>query len=266
RDPSAGIPAGASADPPTAGDSPAGVPAVPPAARDPSAGVPAAAPAARDPAAGGPAGASASAAAAVATGPARYRTGRDGMTRGDAAVLHVSQSDVAQPGGMPGIPPANSNEVGMEQGSAPAGNGNGSGMNAGEARGGSNGGKGSLVVVGTGIRTVGQMTIEAVAWIKQADKVLYVVSDPVAELMLRELNPKAAESMTSMYAEGKPRILAYNQMIERTLECVRGGMLTCMACYGHPGVFVYPSHESIRRARAEGYPARMLPAVSSEDC
>ncbi len=126
--------------------------------------------------------------------------------------------------------------------------------------------KGSLVVVGTGIRTVGHLTIESVAWIKQADKVLYVVGDPVAELMLRELNPSGAESLTGMYAEGKQRIDSYNQMIERTLECVRAGMLTCLACYGHPGVFVYPSHKLIRRARAEGYSARMLPGISSEDC
>jgi uncharacterized protein YabN with tetrapyrrole methylase and pyrophosphatase domain len=126
--------------------------------------------------------------------------------------------------------------------------------------------KGSLVVVGTGIRTVGHLTMEAVAWIKQADKVLYVVGDPVAELMLKELNPNGAESLTHMYAEGKQRIDTYNQMIARTLECVRAGMVTCMACYGHPGVFVYPSHESIRRARSEGYSARMLPGISSEDC
>jgi hypothetical protein len=92
------------------------------------------------------------------------------------------------------------------------------------------------------------------------------VGDPIAEAMLKELNPRGAESLTVMYAEGKPRLDTYNEMIERTLACLRAGMVTCMACYGHPGVFVYPSHESIRRARAEGYKARMLPGVSSEDC
>ena len=126
-------------------------------------------------------------------------------------------------------------------------------------------GQGSLVVVGTGIRTVGQMTLESIAWLKQADKVLYVVGDPIAEATIKELNP-AAESLSGMYGVGKPRIDTYNEMIEYTLECVRAGMLTCMACYGHPGVFVYPSHQSIARARAEGYSARMLPGISSEDC
>ncbi len=36
--------------------------------------------------------------------------------------------------------------------------------------------------------------------------------------------------------------------------------------YGHPGIFVNPSHEAIKRARAEGYSANMLAAVSAEDC
>lgn len=127
-------------------------------------------------------------------------------------------------------------------------------------------GKGSLVVVGTGIRTVGQMTVEAVAWLRRADKVLYVVGDPIAESLIQELNPDGAESLSGFYAENKPRIQTYEEMIERVLETVRAGMSTCLACYGHPGVFVYPSHESVRRARAEGYEAKMLPGVSAEDC
>ena len=126
--------------------------------------------------------------------------------------------------------------------------------------------KGSLIVVGTGIRTIGQLTIEAIAWLKRADKVLYVVGDPIAEAVINQLNAEGAESLSHLYAEGKPRVQTYDQMVERVLECVRSGMVTCLACYGHPGVFVYPSHVSIRRARSEGFTARMLPGVSSEDC
>jgi hypothetical protein len=54
--------------------------------------------------------------------------------------------------------------------------------------------KGSLVIVGTGIRSVGQLTIESIAWIERADKVLYVVSEPIAESLILRLNP-AAESL-----------------------------------------------------------------------
>ena len=127
-----------------------------------------------------------------------------------------------------------------------------------------------LVVIGTGIRTIGQMTLESIAWIKRADKVLYIVSDPIAEDLIKTFNPAGAESLYDLYAENKPRIQTYNEMIEKTLGYVREGKRVCMAAYGHPGVFAYPTHESVRRAQAEGFKARfkarMLPGVSAEDC
>jgi uncharacterized protein YabN with tetrapyrrole methylase and pyrophosphatase domain len=123
-----------------------------------------------------------------------------------------------------------------------------------------------LVVVGTGIRTVGQMTMESIAWIKKADRVLYITSDPIAEEMIKTLNPSGAESLQPFYAENKLRLKTYHEMIDRTLDCLRAGEMVCMAAYGHPGVFAYPTHESVRRARAEGFKARMLPGISAEDC
>ncbi|MEX0978378.1 MAG: SAM-dependent methyltransferase, partial [Pirellulales bacterium] len=59
---------------------------------------------------------------------------------------------------------------------------------------------------------------------------------------------------------------SYEAMIQQILSGVRSEKKTCAAFYGHPGVFAYPSHESIRRARKEGYIARMLPGISAEDC
>lgn len=126
--------------------------------------------------------------------------------------------------------------------------------------------QGSLVVVGTGIRTVGQLTLEAITWIKQSDVALYLVADPIAEEAIRHLNPGGAMSLRGYYGEGINRAQSYEAMIQHILSCVRSGRKTCAAFYGHPGVFAYPSHESIRRARQEGYPARMLPAISAEDC
>jgi uncharacterized protein YabN with tetrapyrrole methylase and pyrophosphatase domain len=123
-----------------------------------------------------------------------------------------------------------------------------------------------LVIVGTGIRTVGQLTLESIAWMERADKLFYVVGDPVAEEVMRRLNPQGAESLIHLYAEGKPRIDTYNAMVARMLESVRAGALTVGAFYGHPGVFAYPSHEAVRQARREGYRARMLPGISAEDC
>jgi precorrin-6B methylase 1 len=126
--------------------------------------------------------------------------------------------------------------------------------------------QGSLIVVGTGIRTVGHLTIEAIAWIRIADAVLYLIADPIAEEVIRTLNPNGAMSLRGYYGEGVDRRQSYEAMIEHILSCVRAGQRTCAALYGHPGVFTYPTHEAIRRARAEGYTAQMLPGISAEDC
>ena len=124
---------------------------------------------------------------------------------------------------------------------------------------------GSLTVVGTGIQFAGQMTIEARAHIKQAEKVLFLVSDPITADWIKDINP-SAESFYPYYQQDEPRIIAYNKMIERILFEVRKGAKVCAVFYGHPGVFVYPSHEAIKQARIEGYSAKMLPAISAEDC
>jgi len=124
--------------------------------------------------------------------------------------------------------------------------------------------QGSLTIVGTGI-SVSHITMEARGWISSAEKVLYCVADAASERLILKLNPNA-ESLYIYYGEGKPRKETYQQMIDRTMECVRDGLNVCVAYYGHPGIFVYPSHKSITAARSEGFAARMLPAVSSLDC
>ncbi len=121
-----------------------------------------------------------------------------------------------------------------------------------------------LTVVGTGIRAGLQMTVEARLAIKQAARVLYLVADPVAEACIRNLNP-AAESLWPMYQTGKPRIEIYETMIAKILNELESSGDLCVAFYGHPGVLSFPAWESIRRARATGKRARMLPAISTED-
>ena len=126
-------------------------------------------------------------------------------------------------------------------------------------------GAGSLTVVGTGIQLIRQLTFEAREELERADELLYAVSDPVSATWLERLNP-AARSLGELYEPGRPRREIYAAMVEEILAAVRRGSRVCAAFYGHPGVFVTPSHEAIRRARAECFPARMLAAVSAEDC
>jgi uncharacterized protein YabN with tetrapyrrole methylase and pyrophosphatase domain len=124
--------------------------------------------------------------------------------------------------------------------------------------------EGSLTIVGTGIR-LSQLSFEARAALEHADKVLYLVADPLTQSWITQTN-RQAESLEHLYGRGKARLDTYREMIERILACVRKGLEVCVAFYGHPGVFVYPSHEAIRRARLEGFNARMLPGISALDC
>ena len=123
---------------------------------------------------------------------------------------------------------------------------------------------GALTIVGTGYRIAGQVTPEALAAITQAEKLFHLVQDIVSHHWLEEIN-NTAESLVDSYRAGRPRLETYEEMVERMLAPVRLGKSVCAAFYGHPGVFVTPAHEAIRRARAEGHAAEMLPGISAED-
>ena len=86
---------------------------------------------------------------------------------------------------------------------------------------------------------------------QRANEIIHLVADPIAEALIKSLKPGKNFTLQGFYGEGKPRIQSYNEMIEFILSRVRDGLLVCGAFYGHPGVFAYPPHESIRRARAK---------------
>jgi hypothetical protein len=124
---------------------------------------------------------------------------------------------------------------------------------------------GSLTVVGTGYNVAGHVTPEARACIEGADRLFYLMSDPATSAWLRSLNP-SANSLHDCYRVGEPGAEGCARMVERILAAVREGHATCAAFYGHPAIYVPPGLESVRRAREEGFPALMLPAISFEDC
>lgn len=124
---------------------------------------------------------------------------------------------------------------------------------------------GRLVVVGTGIQTIGQLTHEARAWLRAADEVLHLVPDEVGEALIARLQPNQ-RSLKPLYVTGQPRRATYDAMVQAILEPVRAGRVVCAAFYGHPGVFSLVPHEAIAIARAEGFDASMLPGISAEDC
>jgi uncharacterized protein YabN with tetrapyrrole methylase and pyrophosphatase domain len=124
---------------------------------------------------------------------------------------------------------------------------------------------GSLVCVGVGIRAIAETSLSTIESIKHADRAFFAVNDVVALTWLRRLNPNS-ESLHDLYAVGKLRKKTYAEMVAKIVTAVSDGAGVCAVTYGHPGVFAFPFHESIRRVRALGLAAVMYPAVSAEDC
>ena len=124
---------------------------------------------------------------------------------------------------------------------------------------------GSVTIVGTGICVATQLTPEARAAIDRADEFLHVAADPLASTWLDGLHTNA-RSLTPLYQAGGPRAGIYSRMADEIVAPARAGRRVCAAFYGHPGVFATPAHTAVRRARAAGVAARMLPAISAQDC
>ncbi|MFC7334547.1 SAM-dependent methyltransferase [Rhodocista pekingensis] len=125
--------------------------------------------------------------------------------------------------------------------------------------------RGSLTVVGTGLRALSHMTLEAVSHIRDADRVFFSVPDGVTARQIRDINPEAVD-LTQYYGEDKRRKQTYVQMSEVILREVRAGSTVTAVFYGHPGFFVFPARRILSIARKEGYRAVMLPGISSLDC
>lgn len=123
---------------------------------------------------------------------------------------------------------------------------------------------GGLVVVGSGIDFGRHISERCLSEIREADVVLCLV-DPFSLGMIRDFRPDAIH-LGVHYADGKDRRDTYREMDAAIMEQVRTGKRVCAVFYGHPGVFADVPHGVVRKARAEGFPARMEPGISAEAC
>jgi len=125
--------------------------------------------------------------------------------------------------------------------------------------------KGSLVNVGLGMTLGSHITPLSRNFIEQADVVFVAASNNLVEEWVGTMNDNVI-SLQSLYGVGKNRKQTYEEMAEAIMTEVRSGKKVCGAFYGHPGVFAWAPHETIRRARKEGFKAHMEPGISAEDC
>lgn len=124
----------------------------------------------------------------------------------------------------------------------------------------------SLTVAGTGIMFPAQMTFEAAEAIRAADVTLFNVGNHALAVDWLNENARRAIDLYGFYGDGKSRQRTYEEMVDAILTELRAGHEVVAAFYGHPGVFVGPGFDAIKKARAEGFEAHMLPGVSAVDC
>jgi Tetrapyrrole (Corrin/Porphyrin) Methylases len=142
--------------------------------------------------------------------------------------------------------------------------------------------QGTLIIAGSGIASIAHITLETVLHLKEAEKVYYVICDPATEAFIQDNAKVACFDLSVFYDTEKCRYDTYIQMCEAgshlfglwhelifvtkiMLRDVRAGHDVLGIFYGHPGIFVSPTHRAIAIAREEGYKARMLPGISAED-
>ncbi|MEN1940742.1 diguanylate cyclase [Luteimonas sp. MJ174] len=121
-----------------------------------------------------------------------------------------------------------------------------------------------LVVVGSGIEFGRHVSERCLSEIREA-QVVFCLTDPFALAMITSFRPDAV-NLGAYYLPGKDRRAIYRDIDAAIMAEVRAGKQVCAVFYGHPGVFADVPHAVIRKARAEGIPARMEPGVSAEAC
>ncbi|EGX50055.1 hypothetical protein AOL_s00076g406 [Orbilia oligospora ATCC 24927] len=126
---------------------------------------------------------------------------------------------------------------------------------------------GKLILVGTGVRSLCQLTLEAIDEIERADVIYYAVRDATTEGFIKKRNKEAIDLYQYFINDEEiPEADIYIQIAEVMLAATRKGRRVVGAFFGHPGLFMSPNRRALAIAQAEGYTAKILPGVSVDDC
>lgn len=123
----------------------------------------------------------------------------------------------------------------------------------------------TLIVVGSGIKTIAHITEETKKIIQHADKVLYLVNEDNLKAWIQRA-AKEAESLEPAYYSSQKRIDAYQQITAHIVSEYHKVKNLCVVFYGHPSVFAESALNAVKEIKAVNGHAIILPAVSAMDC
>lgn len=123
----------------------------------------------------------------------------------------------------------------------------------------------TLIVVGSGIKSIAHITEETKKVIQLADKVLYLVNEDNLKAWIQRV-AKDAESLEPIYYGSQKRIDAYHQITTHIVNEYYKVKTLCVVFYGHPSVFAESALNAVKQIKAQNGRAMLLPAVSAMDC
>lgn len=124
--------------------------------------------------------------------------------------------------------------------------------------------KNSLTIIGSGIKFMSHMTVEAKACIEKASKLLYLVNEPAIQKWLHHCNAHA-ESLEAAYTKYSLRTDTYQAITQSILSALKNNQHVCIVLEGHPVVFAKPALDAALIAKRAGIETNILPGISAED-
>jgi uncharacterized protein YabN with tetrapyrrole methylase and pyrophosphatase domain len=119
-------------------------------------------------------------------------------------------------------------------------------------------------IVGTGIVGTHQLTREAEEVIRRSKHTFVIDSGYGIPDYLRTLCPEVTE-LGTLYEPGRNRLPTYRRMAATVVSAAVADSPVCLATYGHPWVYCYPTTLIARAAPLLGLHVEVFPGVSSFD-
>ena len=119
-------------------------------------------------------------------------------------------------------------------------------------------------IVGTGIVGTHQLTREAEEVIRRCRRTYVIDSGYGIPEYLETLCPDV-RGLGSLYEPGRSRLPTYRKMAAEVVSAATAGSPVCLATYGHPWVYCYPTTLITRAAPLLGLHVEVFPGISAFD-
>src|ERR1700730_6361860 len=119
-------------------------------------------------------------------------------------------------------------------------------------------------IVGTGIVGTHQLTREAEEVIRRCKRTFVIDSGYGIAEYIETLSPGVTQLRT-LYEPGRDRLPTYRRMAAEVVSAAVADSPVCLATYGHPWVYCYPTTLITRAAPLLGLRVEVFPGVSSFD-